>query len=160
MDAYHYASAIYLTAYRAYICGTPIFEYLYFGTWKILIMEILGKLGIDIKLLIAQIINFGLLLWLLKKFLYSPIIKRIEKDERELNEAKIQTEKLEKEKARFQEQKTRELAQTRKKAAGIVAEAEKIAGKIKEHAQKETEEEKKKVLQQIHNRLKNLSADS
>ena len=53
-------------------------------------MEILGKLGIDIKLLIAQIINFGLLLWLLKKFLYAPIVRRIEKDERELNEAKIQ----------------------------------------------------------------------
>ena len=62
-------------------------------------MEILGKLGIDIKLLIAQIINFGLLLWLLKKFLYVPIVRRIEKDERELNEAKIQTEVLEKEKA-------------------------------------------------------------
>ena len=120
-------------------------------------MEILGKIGIDIKLLIAQIINFGLLLWLLKKFLYAPIIRRIEKDERELNEAKIQKEKLEKEKAQFQEQKTKELAEARKKAEGIVAEAQNLAEKSEERAQEETEKEKKKVLQQIRSRLENIN---
>lgn len=119
-------------------------------------MEILGKLGIDIKLLIAQIINFGLLLWLLKKFLYGPIIRRIEKDERELNEAKTQQEKLEKEREKFQKQKTTELKETRKKAETIVTEAEAISKKIKDHAHKEAEEEKEKVIQQIQSRLKDI----
>lgn len=122
-------------------------------------MEILGNLGIDIKLLIAQIINFGLLLWLLKKFLYAPIIRRIEKDERELNEAKNQKEKLEKEKQQFQEQKIKELAEARKKTESIIAEAQNLAKKIEERAQKETEEEKEKILQQIRSRLRNIKDD-
>ncbi|HDH31328.1 MAG TPA: hypothetical protein ENH26_00980, partial [Candidatus Wolfebacteria bacterium] len=72
-------------------------------------MEFLGNLGIDIKLLIAQIINFGLLLWLLTKFLYKPIIKRIEKDETELKQAQIQKKELEQQKNTFVEQKKKEL---------------------------------------------------
>ena len=61
-------------------------------------MEFLKNLGIDVKLLIAQIINFGLLLWLLKKLLYKPFIKRIEKDEKERESARVENENLEKKK--------------------------------------------------------------
>jgi len=43
-------------------------------------MELLGKLGVDPRLLLAQIVNFGLLLLILNKFLYKPLIKKIEKD--------------------------------------------------------------------------------
>lgn len=120
-------------------------------------MEILGKLGIDIKLFIAQIINFGLLLWFLKKFFYTPVVKRIEEDERELEKARKQKEILENEKVEFQKLKTQELAEARKKAEKIVAEAQRLAEKMKEHTQREIQEEKKKVLQQIRQRLKDLS---
>ena len=67
-------------------------------------MELLGNLGIDVSLLIAQMINFGLLLWLLTKFLYRPIVKRIEKDEKELKQARIQKKELEQQKNSFAEQ--------------------------------------------------------
>lgn len=119
-------------------------------------MEILGKVGVDIKLLIAQIINFGLLLWLLKKFLYAPIVKRIEKDEREINEAKIQKEKLEKEKEQFQKQKTKELAEARKKAKDIIAEAHHLAGKIEKKAKEKIEKEKRAAISQAKEHLKTL----
>lgn len=119
-------------------------------------MEILGKVGVDIKLLIAQIINFGLLLWLLKKFLYTPIVKRIEEDEREINEAKIQKEKLEKEKEQFQKQKTKELAEARKKAEDIIAEAYHLAEKIEKKAKEKIEKEKKAAISQAKEHLKTL----
>lgn len=119
-------------------------------------MEILGKVGIDIKLLIAQIINFGLFLWLLKKFLYAPIIRRIEKDERELSEAKIQKEKLEKERAQFQEQKTKELAEARRKAEDIIAEAHHVAEKIEKEAKEKMEKETRAAISQSKEHLKTL----
>lgn len=116
-------------------------------------MEFLGSLGIDIKLLIAQIINFGLLLWLLKKFLYKPIIKRIEKDQEELKQAKLEKSKIQKQEEAFEEQEKQEIADSKKKAKEIIEEAQNIAKGIKENAQKETEQERQAIIKQIKARL-------
>ena len=35
-------------------------------------------LGIDLKLLIAQVVNFGILLFVLSKFLYKPVVTMLE----------------------------------------------------------------------------------
>ena len=105
-------------------------------------MEFLGKLGIDIRLLIAQIINFGLLLWLLNKFLYRPIIERIEKDEAELARAKKLQEEFERQKNVLQEQEKQETAEAKERARQIIKEAEDVAQEVRSRAQKQIEEEK------------------
>ena len=119
-------------------------------------MEFLGNLGIDTKLLIAQMINFGLLLWLLTKFLYKPIIKRIEKDEKELKQAQIQYKKLEQERDDFTEQKKKEMIEVKKRARKIIEEAESIAKEIKKRAIQDTKEEKQAVIKQIKSRLSDI----
>jgi len=116
-------------------------------------MEFLGKLGIDIKLLIAQIINFGILLWLLKKFLYQPIIKRIEKDENELKQAQSQKNQIQKQEDVFQKQQRKEMVTSKKRAKKIIEEAENIAQGIRESAQKEIEQEKELIIKQIKKNL-------
>ena len=116
-------------------------------------MEFLGKLGIDAKLLIAQVVNFGLLLWLLRKFLYKPIIKRIEKDEKELEQAKFQNKKLEKEKEIFLKQQKQESLDSKKQAQKIIKEAESIAQEIRKQAHEETEQARQAVIKQIKLRL-------
>ena len=42
------------------------------------------KLGIDLKLILVQIVNFGLLLFILKKVLYKPVLESIKKRREEL----------------------------------------------------------------------------
>lgn len=42
-------------------------------------MELIEKLGVDLKLLIANIINFALLLWILGRFVYKPVLALLEK---------------------------------------------------------------------------------
>jgi F-type H+-transporting ATPase subunit b len=116
-------------------------------------MEFLGKLGIDVKLLIAQMINFGLLLWLLSRFVYRPILKRIEEDEGKLKQAQHQTEKLERAKARFDQKKKEDIADARKRAREVIGEAEEIAEKIKRQAREEAMKEKRAVTRQIRARL-------
>jgi F-type H+-transporting ATPase subunit b len=119
-------------------------------------IKFLGQLGIDFRLLIAQIINFGLLLWLLKRFIYRPIIDRIEKDEVELKKAQTETEKLRQDKTQFSQQQKDDLKQTRQQAREVIAEAEEIAEKIKKQAQEAGEEEKQKIIKQIQARLKEI----
>jgi F-type H+-transporting ATPase subunit b len=108
-------------------------------------MEFLGNLGIDVKLLVAQIINFGLLLWLLTKFLYRPIIKRIEKDETELKQAQIQNKELGQQKNAFAEQKKKEIAEAKKQAREIIKEAENIAKEIKKRVPSPTRDGTRKT---------------
>ncbi len=116
-------------------------------------MEFLGKLGIDIKLLIAQIINFGILLFILSKLVYRPIVKRIEKDEEDLNYARKERQSLEKEEHKFEEEKQKKITQSRKEARKIIKEAESIAETIRKRAKMESEKEKRAVLEQIKARL-------
>jgi F-type H+-transporting ATPase subunit b len=116
-------------------------------------MEFLGGLGIDVKLLVAQIINFGLLLWLLKKLLYKPIIERIERDEKELEEARKERQRLEREKTAFLEQKKKELRQVRTTAEQIINEAQEMAKKIEEKAREGAESETRSLIKLVKNRL-------
>ena len=62
-------------------------------------MELLQKLGIDWRLLIAQLVNFSILVIILYKLLYKPVLKvlndRKEKIEQGLKDAKSLGEELE-----------------------------------------------------------------
>jgi len=90
-------------------------------------MEALGKLGIDGRLLIAQILNFGILLFLLHRFLYKPLLGMLEKRraliEKSLEEAKAISEKL----SSVEQMRFDELQKAKEQAAAIVEQATKHA---------------------------------
>jgi F-type H+-transporting ATPase subunit b len=87
-------------------------------------MEILAKLGIDWKLFIAQIINFAILLLVLRRFAYRPMLafleERTERIDKGLKDADAAHQKLSE-----MEQKEREvLDQARKEAKALIEKAE------------------------------------
>jgi F-type H+-transporting ATPase subunit b len=116
-------------------------------------MGFLGSLGIDMNLLIAQLINFGLLLWLLAKFLYKPIVSRIEEDERKLERVKKKEEELEREKKAFLNAREKEIVEAKQHALEIVKEAEKVADEIKKQASKESEKKIRAMITQTRRNL-------
>ncbi|MFH1855187.1 MAG: F0F1 ATP synthase subunit B [bacterium] len=93
-------------------------------------MEALESLGIDWRLLIAQIINFLILLFLLRFFLYKPIvgmlIKRKEKISQGLKDAQDAKEQLE---------------QASAKSKQTLTEASLVSEKIISSAKREMEEQ-------------------
>lgn len=119
-------------------------------------MELLGKLGIDYRLLVAQIVNFGILLWILTRFVYRPVIARIESDEEELRRAREEQRKLEEERGSFEERKTREIAQAKERSREIIQETEEIAQEMRRQTQEEVEHEKRAVIRQIKSRLADI----
>lgn len=116
-------------------------------------MNFLGNLGIDLNLLVAQIINFGILLWILNKFVYKSILKKIEKDEEDLNMAREERKKLEEEKQQFNQQKDKELNEAHQKSEQVINEAVELSKRIREKAKEETNREKEAVIKQIKERL-------
>ena len=97
--------------------------------------NLLSALGIDWKLLITQALAFVILLWILKKFVYPPLIKSIDdrraQIEAGLKEAKQSQEALEKAEIKVDEllEKARKEAddivgRSQQEAQGLVADAE------------------------------------
>ena len=109
-------------------------------------MEVLAKLGIDWKLLIAQAVNFIVLLWVLKRYAYKPILKALEartkKIEQGLKDAALSQEKL----ATSVEEEKKVMAAAREEARDILLSAEASA---KERDARMLEETKGKIDKMI-----------
>jgi len=111
-------------------------------------MEFLGKIGIDFKILIAQIINFLVLLWFLKKFLYQPIIKNLEERAKKAQEIEEKEKEIQR-KIKEMERKEEEIIEKAKqKAQEIIEEGEEISIKERERILRRAEEEMKKILKE------------
>ncbi len=109
-------------------------------------MSFLGSIGIDPQLLIAQLINFGLLLWILQRYLYRPIIERIEKDEKELTRAQVLSEELVNEKADFAKKRRQELRRSREEGERLIDEATSVAKGIETKAHQDALRELNKAV--------------
>jgi F-type H+-transporting ATPase subunit b len=127
-------------------------------------MELLQKLGINWKLLVAQIVNFLILLFVLYRFAYKPVLKllndRTKKIEKGLKDTELAHRKLqeitqkEKEmlsKARIEAQeilkKTEDMA--KKSKDEMAQEAKAQAEKIIADAKSNIESEKTKMLREV-----------
>lgn len=130
------------------------------------------NLGIDTKLIIAQLINFGLFFFVFKKYLAKPFLKfiRAEKEgteEREklLTKAKTMDEKMvEKEKAMLAAMKKQSDAQIQeaKNAAAkiktqLLEEAEKEINELKERAKKQLVQEQAEMQRDAKQQINDLS---
>lgn len=103
------------------------------------------KLGIDAKVMLAQIINFILLLVVFKKFVYKPFLEALKSQERKEKEALAKIEDYEKkEKALYDQKLGLEEAYEEK--------LKKMYGKMK----KETDEAKRQILKEAQTEAEEL----
>lgn len=123
-------------------------------------------------MLVTQIINFLIMVLVLTKFLYKPILKTIDERRKKISEGLELSEKMkEKEeellrerekvldKARAEGQKILEELKAKAKKSGeeILAEAKSEALALKEKAQKDIEDERKKIWSSVSDEVLTLS---
>jgi F-type H+-transporting ATPase subunit b len=111
-------------------------------------MEFLGKIGIDYKLLIAQIINFLVLLWLLKILLYKPILKRLEERVKKLKEIEEGEREIKRKKIQTQQETEKMIQKARERTRKILEESKEISEKEKERILKRAEAEVREILKE------------
>lgn len=109
-------------------------------------MELLHAFGLDIRIFLAQLINFAVLVFLLHRFAYKPVLKLLEerstKIEKGLEDAKRAAGELTEASAKREEI----LTQTKAESKEILDNALAAAGKIKDTIQKEAEEKAKAIV--------------
>lgn len=90
-------------------------------------MELITKLGIDLKLLLAQIVNFLILFFVLKKLIYKPLLGLMDKRKKMIEQNVEDTKKIEERLTKLEEEKKEILKKASTEAIEIVAEAKKSA---------------------------------
>jgi F-type H+-transporting ATPase subunit b len=118
------------------------------------VSELFSKLGIDWKLLIANTITFFIVLWVLRKFAFRPIMDVLEKRQKTVNDGLSAAQRSSEELAAIQEDKKEVLKAAKSEALAIVNEAKKqgeaMKAKLAADAQAEaaaTLEKTKKLLE-------------
>lgn len=97
-------------------------------------METVREFGIQPTLLLAQIVNFLIILFLLKKFFYKPITKVLEERKKRI-EGSLKNANLIEERLKKTEEKSAQiLEEARNNAQSIIADAKKEAEKITNQA--------------------------
>ena len=107
--------------------------------------------------LLFQIINFGILVFFLKKFLYKPIITIVNQRNKKIEDSIKAAEDNLKEKAKIEEIKKQAIEEAEKEAVKIVERAKKEANKtsknILDEAREEAEQEVDKKLAMLTEQL-------
>lgn len=137
-------------------------------------MEILKEFGVNPLLLVAQAVNFLIVLYILKRFLYKPILSVIKKREasikeglKQAEEARILMEKTavrEKEIARRAQDESRKLLEETKKQRDEIfkateAAAQKRATQILDEAKKQITSETAKVQKELTMKVSGLAVE-
>lgn len=116
------------------------------------IMEIFSQFGVKPILLAAQVVNFFILLFILKKFLYKPILKVLEERKKRIEDSLKNAEEIEKRLAQTQQESEKIIAQTLKEAQKILDQTNIEAAEILKKANQETD----KILLKASNDAKKI----
>ena len=104
-------------------------------------MEILNEFGIDWRLLAAQIVNFAILLFILKKILYKPILKMLEERRERIAQAEKNADDIEKRLEKIESEREKTIETASKEAMKILEDATKTSSQIIEEAHTKASED-------------------
>ena len=109
-------------------------------------MEILETFGIQPVLLFAQIVNFVILLLILKKFAYKPIMKVLDERKHKIETSLKQAEEVEKKLAETEKKQKEIIGNAERESTKIIEEAKNAAKKMQENTLVETNKKVEETL--------------
>ncbi|MEY3784501.1 MAG: F0F1-type synthase subunit b, F-type H+-transporting ATPase subunit b [Candidatus Parcubacteria bacterium] len=108
-------------------------------------MELFTALGLDIRILIAQFINFAVLVFVLYRFAYNPVLELLEERKRKINQSVEEVEASQKLLQNAQAESDKIILDSKKAARNIIDEAQAVAEKSAAAILSEAEENTKKM---------------
>ena len=109
-------------------------------------MEILNQFGVQPILLAAQVVNFLILLFILKKFLYKPILKVLDERKSRIEESLKNAQEIQQKLLETEKEKEEILARASKDVEKMLIEAKKEIEAIKEEGKLQAEQLAAKII--------------
>jgi F-type H+-transporting ATPase subunit b len=115
--------------------------------------ELIRNLGIDWKLLIANTLTFFIVLWILRKFAYGPIMQALEKRQQTISQSLEDAKRTTAGYAELQQDKERLLAEAKKSSLVLIREAETEAARLRQAELAKTQTEANQILEKTRTQL-------
>ena len=94
----------------------------------------MGQLGLNLPLLLAQVINFFIVLVALRLFLYKPILGMLDRRAERIREGLQAADRSKEQAAEAEQEVARQLGEARQQGQALVAQAQDAANRIQEEA--------------------------
>lgn len=120
-------------------------------------------LGLNWQLFVAQLINFAVILFILWKWVFTPVAKKLQERTDRIEKAMRDQASTEKEKQDFEKWKQEQMVNTRHEASVIIGKAQTDAITTKDEILKQAKEEQLKLVDQGKKQIeqeKNLAMQS
>ena len=109
-------------------------------------MEVLENFGVQPVLLLAQLVNFVILLFLLKKFAYKPIMKVLDERKHKIETSVKQAQEIQKQLEETKASQKKIIAGAEEEYTKIIEEVKEAANRLQEETLAETNKKVEEVL--------------
>jgi F-type H+-transporting ATPase subunit b len=109
-------------------------------------VEIISDFGINPILLLAQIVNFLILLFILNRILFKPLLKVLDERKQKIAQSLKEAEQISAELAQAEKKSREIISSANLKAEELVSTAKEAASQIRLEAQNQAKEEAEKIL--------------
>lgn len=118
-------------------------------------MEVLGKFGINPVLLVAQIVNFLIILFVVKKYALKPILQMLKNRENTIKEGLQQAEEAKRLLEETSEKEREVLRKAQTEAKALLEEAKKHSEEVLQAAEARTKAQTDKMLAEAKEQISN-----
>ena len=112
-----------------------------------------ASLGINLPLLLAFVINFIILLFLLGKFLYQPVLRMLDERTKKVKESMEWAESIKRDYEQAKVEVQKQIEKGRQEAQAIIAQAVQRGEALKEEARKEASGQAKSIVEKARAEL-------
>jgi F-type H+-transporting ATPase subunit b len=105
-----------------------------------------AKLGIDLPSLLAQLVNFLILLTLLYLVAYKPILRMLDNRSQRIKESMDQAQEIKERYAQAEEEVRAQLDQARREGQAVIAQASQMGERLREEARQEARQEAETLI--------------
>ena len=113
----------------------------------------MDELGLNIPVLGAQLVNFFLLLVVLRIFLYRPILDMLDRRAQRVREGLEAAEQSKEQAAQAEQQVAQQLDEARQQGQTLVVQAQETANRIQEEARGQARRESEAILERARNEI-------
>ena len=115
--------------------------------------EILESLGFEFPKFIWQVVNFLILLWILKKFAYKPILGMLDERKKSIEDAINNAESAKNEALNLRKEYESRLAEAKQEAQDVIAKATKLGEEMKNDIVANAQAEATKAIQRAQEEI-------
>ena len=113
----------------------------------------MDELGLNLPVLIAQLVNFFLLLVLLRIFLYKPVLEMLNRRAQRIREGVEAADQSKEQASQAQADVAKQIDEARQQSQALVAQAQEAATRIQEESRNQARQEAETLLERARNEI-------